>query len=67
MERDIGSGKNKDLDCPYIIRYGNSNKCVSCKINRYKMSFEQDGNTFVVMDYMENGLKNECNFYLFMF
>jgi serine/threonine protein kinase len=33
---------NKDIDCHYIIRY--------------KEQFEQDENTFVVMDYMENGL-----------
>jgi hypothetical protein len=62
MERDINVGMNKSLDCPYIVR---------CEFNRffflmfftlyfftyrYTERFEQDGNIFVVMNYMENGI-----------
>jgi serine/threonine protein kinase len=39
---DIKVGMNKELDSPYIIRY--------------EERFEDDGDTFVVMEYMENGI-----------
>jgi serine/threonine protein kinase len=51
MEIDIEVGMNKELYSPYIIKY--------------EERFEDDGRTFVVMEYMENGII--IFFFLFFF
>jgi hypothetical protein len=54
-ERDINVGMNTNLDCPYIIRFVIFEWIyVFFFICRYTKRFEQDGNTFVIMNYMEN-------------
>jgi hypothetical protein len=60
MERDINVGMNKDLDCSYIMRFEVHLNLLQFFPIRYKERFEQDGNVFVVMNYIENG------FFLFL-
>jgi hypothetical protein len=56
MERDIGVGMNESLDCNYIMRFEVSLYFFMLFLSvRYKERFEQDGNVFVVMNYVENG------------